>query len=151
MGNIMNYGELQFIMAEMALRGYINQDPELYYKKGVEASMSLWNAALPAAYFNNPKVGFLDSDSTLERLKKVHLQKYFALMFTDFQQWFEYRRTQLLDLYRGPGLMNNGQMPVRLNYPLIVQSLNNKHYKEAVARLGGDGINNKMWWQQGTN
>jgi hypothetical protein len=42
-------------------------------------------------------------------------------------------------------------MPVRLNYPTIVQSLNKVNYQDAVSRMGGDGINEKMWWQPSIN
>lgn len=146
-GNIMNYAEVQFILAEAALRGYIGLDANELYQKGVTASINLWGYEIDDTYFDNARVDLLATTDVNDQLKKVHLQKYFSLLFTDFQQWYEYRRTGLLDLYKGPGLLNDGKMPVRLNYPVIVQALNTAHYNEAVARLGGDGINEKMWWQ----
>lgn len=146
-GNILNYAELQFILAEAALRGYISGDANDYYQNGVTASIELWGSEIEEDYFDNEYVNLLASTDLETQLKKVHLQKYFSLMFTDFQQWYEYRRTGLLDLYTGPGLLNNGKMPVRLNYPIIVQSLNKQNYDEAVARMGGDSVNEKMWWQ----
>lgn len=151
MGNIMNYAELQFIIAECGIRGYANVDASAANLKGVNAAMEFWGTTAPATYLTNPKVAFSNTDPETEKLKKVHLQKYYAMMFTDFQQWYEYRRTQLLDLYKGPGLLNNGKMPIRLNYPIIVQSLNRENYQEAVSRMGGDGINEKMWWQPTIN
>jgi len=151
MGNMMNYAELQFIIAECGIRGYANVDASAANLKGVNAAMEFWGTTAPATYLTNPKVAFSNTDPETEKLKKVHLQKYYAMMFTDFQQWYEYRRTQLLDLYKGPGLLNNGKMPVRLNYPIIVQSLNRENYQEAVNRMGGDGINVKMWWQPTIN
>jgi len=147
MGNIMNYAELKFILAECSLRGYASLDTESLYKEGVRASINLWNKTIDDTYFDNLKVGLLNTDSVQDKLKKVHLQKYFALLFTDFQQWYEYRRTGLLALYTGPSVLNDGKMPVRLNYPLITQSLNKKNYDVAVQRMGGDGINVVMWWQ----
>ncbi|MGZ5285973.1 MAG: SusD/RagB family nutrient-binding outer membrane lipoprotein, partial [Flavisolibacter sp.] len=41
-GMIMNYAELQFILAEAALKGYITGDPEVYYNAGVLNSIKLW-------------------------------------------------------------------------------------------------------------
>ena len=151
MGNIMNYAELQFIIAECALRGYINLDASEAYTKGVNAAMEFWGTTATETYLTNSKIALSAMDSDIQNLKKVHLQKYFAMMFTDFQQWYEYRRTQLLDLYKGPGLLNKGKMPVRLNYPIIVQSLNKENYQDAVNRMGGDGVNEKMWWQPEIN
>jgi hypothetical protein len=74
-------------------------------------------------------------------------QKYYALFFTDFQQWFEYRRTGHPVLPIGPGVRNNRQMPARINYPVYVQSLNQVNYQAAVADQGADDINTKVWWQ----
>lgn len=147
LGNIMNFAELQFILAECAVRGFISQDAQDLYNKGVASSIEMWGEEVPEEHFENPKVAFLDTDSDEERLKKIHLQKYFALLFTDFQQWYEYRRTKLLDLYPGPGMENNGNIPIRLSYPLITQSINKNNYDEASARIGGNTINGKMWWQ----
>lgn len=149
LGNIMNFGELQFILAEASLRGYINNDATTYYENGVKSSTQLWGIEIDDTYFDNEAADLMSTTSFEDKLKKIHLQKYFSLIFTDFQQWYEHRRTgQILDLYKGPGLLNDGKMPIRLNYPIIVQSLNKANYDEAVAKLGGDGINEKMWWQQ---
>ncbi|MBD1420600.1 SusD/RagB family nutrient-binding outer membrane lipoprotein [Sphingobacterium chuzhouense] len=149
LGNIMNYAELQFILAECALRNYVNQDAEAAYNVGINASMAFWDQTIGDEYFDNPLVSFSSTDSNNDKLGKVHLQKYFAMLFTDFQQWYEYRRTGLLDFsdYIGGGVQNDGKMPVRLNYPLITQSLNTANYKAAVERLGGDNLNGLMWWQ----
>lgn len=149
LGTIMNYAELQFILAELALKGHISLEVDPLYKKAVESSISTWGKTIPETYFENPKIGLLPTDNKNAIMKKIQLQKYFALMFTDFQQWHEYRRTKALDLYIGPGVLNDGKMPVRLNYPLISQTLNKKNYDEAVARMGGDNINVQMWWQKG--
>ncbi|MFC3196961.1 SusD/RagB family nutrient-binding outer membrane lipoprotein [Parapedobacter deserti] len=147
-GNMMNYGELQLLLAEAALKGYIDKDPTAYYRNGVYAGVEFWDAEIDDTYFDNPAANFAEADTDNEKLKMIHFQKYLTLLFTDFQQWYEYRRTGALDLYRGPGLENNGQMPSRLNYPIIVQSLNKANYDAAVAAMGGDSINEKVWWQR---
>lgn len=148
LGNIMNYAELQFILAEAALNGYINKDPNDYYKAGVVASIKLWRQEVPVDYFSNPAVSYETATSYTERLAKIHLQKYFSLLFTDFQQWFEYRRTGALELYPGPGLENNGKMPSRLNYPILTRTFNAENYQKAVSAMGGDSLNEKVWWEK---
>ena len=92
--------------------------------------------------FTNPKAAYA---GTLER---IMLQKYYALYFNDYQQWFEYRRTGFPVLPKGAGLMNNGIMPVRFKYPVTVVTNNNANYKKAVASMGGDDINTKVWWEK---
>lgn len=146
LGNIMNYAELQFILAEFALREFIDQDLVNFYNNGVTASIQMWGKEVPVGHFNNPKVAILPEDNDNAVLKKIHLQKYFSLFLTDFQQWYEYRRTRALDLIPGPGLEGR-TMPVRMTYPLITQALNKANYDEASARMGGNTPNALMWWQ----
>src|SRR5690606_7913825 len=148
LGNIRNYGELQFILAEAAVRGYTQGDALTHYENGVRASIELWGVSPGENYFANPAVSFEEATTDAERLEKIQLQRYYSMLFTDFQQWFEYRRTRALDLYVGPGLLNGGQMPSRINYPILTRTFNPQNYDEAVASMGGDGLNEKVWWEK---
>jgi len=148
LGNIINYPELQFILAEAALKGYIAGDPKVYYDNGVTNAITFWGATVPANYLNNPVLAWNPADVTDFKLEKIHLQKYYTLFFTDFQQWFEYRRTGHPNLPKGAGLQNGGLMPVRLRYPVFVQSANGANYTAAVAAFGADDLNTKMWWNK---
>ncbi|MGV3538843.1 MAG: SusD/RagB family nutrient-binding outer membrane lipoprotein [Rufibacter sp.] len=148
LGNIMNYAELQFILAEAALRGFITGDAKTYYEKGVTNAITFWGVAVPANHLSDPEVKWEESFNFDTKLELIHLQKYYTLFFTDFQQWFEFRRTGHPTLPKGPGLQNGGIMPARLNYPLYVQSLNQANYQAVVADQGPDNINTKVWWQQ---
>lgn len=146
LGNILNYAELQFILAECSVRGFTFGDVWQHYQNGVNAAMLMWGATVPVNYFSNERVVFLPTDTDESKMKKIHLQKYYALFFTDFQQWYEYRRTKALDLIPGPGLEGR-KMPVRMTYPLITQALNKVNYDDASARIGGNTPNGIMWWQ----
>ena len=75
-------------------------------------------------------------------------KKYYALYFTDFQQWFEYRRTGFPVMPVADGMLNNKIMPVRYRYPPAVQSTNTENYNQAVQAMGGDNINIKVWWEK---
>ncbi|GAB3431109.1 SusD/RagB family nutrient-binding outer membrane lipoprotein [Niabella aquatica] len=149
LGNIMNYAELQFILAEAALKGYTSKPYRPYYQNGVKASIELWGKTIDTTtYFKTPLASIDSAATDTDKLKRIHLQKYFSMMFTDFQQWYEYRRTGALDLYVGPGLLNKGQMPSRMIYPLGVQIRNRENFDKAVAAMGGNTINEKVWWQK---
>jgi hypothetical protein len=139
---IMTYAEVEFIKAELAQRGVIATDAKTHYEKGVKAAMEQWGATLPADYFTNPSAAY---DGTLE---KIMLQKYYALFFNDYQQWFEYRRTGLPVLPVNDGMLNNKIVPVRFRYPVPVQISNGTNYDEAVGWMGGDNINIKVWWEK---
>jgi hypothetical protein len=139
---LMPYAEVEFIKAELAQQGSIQADAQMHYEKGVKAAIEQWGAVMPADYFANPKAAY---DGTLER---ILLQKYYALFFVDYQQWFEYRRTGLPVLPKGEDLLNEGRMPVRLPYPISVRSTNTANYQQAVERMGGDNINTRVWWEK---
>ena len=147
LGNILNYPEVQLILAEVVLRGWAAGDAKTYYETGVTNGITLWGLAVPATYLSGGDVKWEPASSEAVKLDQIHLQKYYALFFTDFQQWFEYRRSGHPVLPLGPGLRNNRQMPARINYPLYVQSLNQVNYQAAVADQGPDDINTKVWWQ----
>ena len=148
LGNIMNYSELQFILAEAALKGYIPGDAKTFYDKGVTNSLTFWGQEVPADYLANPSLDWNRATTNDDKMEKIHLQKYYTLFFTDFQQWFEYRRTGHPYLPKGTGLQNEGKMPSRFKYPVYVQSLNGANYSSAVAAFGPDDLNTKVWWNK---
>ncbi|SDB62835.1 Starch-binding associating with outer membrane [Flavobacteriaceae bacterium MAR_2010_188] len=137
---ILPYSEVAFIKAEVAQRGFIT-GVEDYYLEGVTAAIEQLGAEVPAGYFDNPEVAYDGS------LAQIMLQKYYALYFVDYQQWFEYRRTGLPELPTTEAMENNGIMPARFYYPQDVQINNSEKYQKALELLGGpDDINTKVWW-----
>ncbi|MCO6149697.1 SusD/RagB family nutrient-binding outer membrane lipoprotein [Flavobacterium sp. NRK1] len=136
---ILPYSEVEFIKAEMAQRGFTS-DAQTHYEKGVKAAIEQLKATMPDTYFDNSIVQY---NGTLEQ---IMLQKYYALYFVDYQQWFEYRRTGLPELPTTSAMLNNGIMPSRFTYPTDQQLYNPDNYKEAVQMIGNDDINTKVWW-----
>ncbi len=150
MGNIMNYAELQFIVAEAITRGMVSLGTaKTYYDNGITNAITLWGLTVPANYLSSANAAWNDGASFNDKMEKIMLQKYFSLFFTDFQQWTEFRRTKHPVLPIGTGVQNGGKMPSRFVYPVIVQSVNGANYNAAVAGMGGpDDINTKVWWNQ---
>jgi hypothetical protein len=149
LGNIMNYSELQLALAEAATKGWVtSKTAQFYYETGVTNAITLWNLTVPAGYLGFAKVKWDDTYSLDQKMELIHKQKYYTMFFTDLQQWFEYRRTGHPVLPKGPGLVNNGVMPARLNYPFFVQTTNTANYNAAVAAQGKDDINTLVWWQK---
>lgn len=139
---LMSYAEVAFIKAELAQKGITTGDAKTLYETAVKASVEQWGATVPADYFTNPLAAY---DGTLDR---IMLQKYIALFFTDYQQWFEYRRTGLPVLPVADGMLNDKKVPVRFRYPDIAQITNTENYQSAVQSMGGDDINIKVWWEK---
>ncbi|MDF0720541.1 SusD/RagB family nutrient-binding outer membrane lipoprotein [Kaistella sp. PBT33-4] len=136
------YSELQFTLAEFAQKGIIAGNAQTFYENGVKGTLEQWGATVPANYFANPKVAY---NGTLEQ---IMTQKYIALFFVDHQQWYEQRRTGYPVMPNNGGLLNNSQMPQRMMYPTNPRIMNTQNYNAAVAAMGGDDINVKMWWNK---
>lgn len=167
-GIMMNYAELQFLLAEAQLKGYIaTGTAQTYWETGVLNSLLYWVPTFPnatasgmpatATTINTPEfrayltAGDINWDNTEtldQKMERIHLQKYYALFLVDFQQWFEYRRTGHPILPKGPGLLNGGVMPARMTYPVYVQSANPTSYQAAVADQGPDLISTQVYWQK---
>ncbi len=158
-GIIMQYSEVQFILAEACLKEWIEGDPKDYLYRGIAAAINYWVPNFPesptSTNFNTylgtlSEGGYLwdDNASFEDKMELIHKQKYYALFLTDLQQWFEYRRTGHPILPKGPGLQNGGVMPARMVYPVYVQSANPTNYREAVQAQGPDQINTEVWWQR---
>lgn len=158
-GIIMQYSEVQFILAEAAAKGWISGDTKTFFYQGIASAINYWVPNFPESITTSNFTRHLenldaagevwDDNLSLEKkMEMIHLQKYYALFMTDLQQWFEYRRTGHPVLPKGPGLSNGGVMPARLVYPVYVQAANPVNYKAAVAAQGPDQISTNVWWQR---
>ncbi|MBE8714258.1 SusD/RagB family nutrient-binding outer membrane lipoprotein [Sphingobacterium hungaricum] len=149
LGNILNYSELQFTLAEAAIKGYVSSTPaKTYYETGVTNAIQLWGYELPENYLLGEHVVWNEDASLDNKMELIFQQKYYALFFTDLQSWFEFRRTGYPKLPILSGHLNQGKMPVRLNYPVYIQSSNRENYRKAVEIQGADNINTLVWWQK---
>lgn len=150
-GQIMNTAEVKFILAEAAAKGWISGSAATFYNAGARESIKMW---LPnwnldiQAFLTAADIEWEEALALDQKMERIHLQKYYALFLMDMQQWFEYRRTGHPILPKGAGLRNNGVMPARMTYPVLVQSTNPTNYKLAVAAQGPDQIYTQVWWQK---
>ncbi|MDP1763346.1 MAG: SusD/RagB family nutrient-binding outer membrane lipoprotein [Sediminibacterium sp.] len=145
---IMQADEVQFLLAEAVVKGWITGNAETFYKKGVELAMKRWGEPLPASYFTNPLAAF-PADKT-QQLAKIGLQKWLGLFMMGIESYADYRRTRV------PFLENNGALsstvnpfPLRYRYPESEFKNNSGNYQIAIGRLDkGDIEFSKMWLVQ---
>jgi len=139
---LMTYPEVLFIKAELAQRGIISDDAATLYQQAVTAAMEQWGVEPPADYFTAANTCY---NGTLKRIME---QKFYALFFCDYQQWFEYSRTGYPDVPVGPGVDSGNKMPHRFKYPAILQRTNAANYQKAKEAIGGDDFDIKLIWQK---
>ena len=149
MGVMMPYAEVEFIKAELALKGFnTGKTAKTHFNAGITASMVQWGATMPADFLTQPSVAYDDTQSTEKQLEQIMLQKYYAYFFVDYQAWFEKRRTGYPVLPRGTGIPAENQFPSRVPYPTYLQSQNAANLNAAIAKMGGDNSNVKVWWDK---
>ena len=163
---LMSYSELQFLLAEAAIRGWIDGDADAYYKNGIRSAMQFSNFNYPAAA--GPRYsGQLYSDADIEaylaqpavalnpgaEIQQIITQKYISMfMNTGSQAFYEQRRTGFpVFEVAGSGVVNtvNGvnAVPKRWMYPLDEVNNNGANLQKAIESQypGGDNINGTMW------
>ncbi len=142
--NFMTFPELQFILAEAVVKGYITGNAEELYLSGVNAAFEMYGISPDPTYFEQEGVAF--SADTETALDQIALQKWMSLFVTGMEAYIDWRRTNRPEIAPGPDNVNDNRVPLRFNYPDDEQALNSDNWKAAVDRMGGvDDINAVMW------
>jgi hypothetical protein len=148
---LISYAEVQFLLAEAAVRGWISGDANTFYKNGIEASLDFSNfknaysSADIQNYLNDAAVAL----QTGNEIKQIVIQKYIStFMNTGWLPFYEQRRTgfPVFDV-SGAGMLNGGLIPKRWMYPTDEYTNNAANVEGAVSRQypDGDNINGVMW------
>jgi hypothetical protein len=143
---ILSYAEVLFLHAEAAARGWASGDPAALYREGIVAAMQDVGVAHGDidTYVASPRVAWAGGQ---EGLEQIWLQKWIALYGNGPEAYAEWRRTGIPELAAGPDALNDGRIPVRLEYPERERTLNRAEVEAAIARQGGATLNSPVWWQ----
>ncbi|MCX6333548.1 MAG: SusD/RagB family nutrient-binding outer membrane lipoprotein [Bacteroidia bacterium] len=159
----MDYAEVQFILAEAALKGWISGGASAaknYYEAGVRASMGKWSAEgallTPAVTITTGDVStYLASplgswDLATNKEAFLGNQKYLALFWVGMEAYHEYRRTGYPVLTIGEGtIYNDNILPTRFGYPNTTMSTNAANASTALQVMGGDNdMKTPVWWSR---
>ncbi|WKN43406.1 SusD/RagB family nutrient-binding outer membrane lipoprotein [Tunicatimonas pelagia] len=137
---LMQYAELQFLLAEAVQRGLVSGDAQAFYEQGVTSSFDYWEVPMPGGYLSQSGVAY---DNSLETIMN---QKWLSLFLNGYEAYYDHRRTGFpAAITPGPDNVNSDQVPVRYLYPDDQQTLNTANYQAAIARQGEDNINTQMW------
>ena len=101
---IMNSDEVQFILAEAAVRGLISGGADAYYRNGITLSMQRWGVpdADITTYLTQTSIALPDDNAG--KLVKIADQKWLALFLVSAEAYLDIRRTMLPDIF------NNGNL-----------------------------------------
>jgi hypothetical protein len=159
----MDYAEVQLILAEAALKGWISGGAtaaKSYYEAGVRASMEKWSAEgallTPAVTISSANVTtYLASplgswDLAANKEAFLANQKYLALFWVGMEAYHEYRRTGYPVLSIGEGtIYNDNILPTRFGYPNTTMSTNADNAAAALDQMGGENdMKTPVWWSK---
>ena len=163
---IVGYPEMCFNIAEAINRGWVSGSADTWYNKGITASMNFLGitegglitvgdillnpygtvSTSISNYLAQPSVQYQGNNTT--GLNQILTQKYIAFwQNSNWEPFFNQRRTGVPTFLTGSGTGNGGQVPMRWQYPKAEQSANTTNYNAAVqSQYGGpDDLNGKMW------
>lgn len=142
---MLDAAEVHFLLAEAIERGFITGDAKEHYDAAIRASFEYWDAGSADTYLAQEKVDYSNAASGATWQEKIGVQKWLALYNRGFDAWTSWR---LLDFpaLKKPDVAEVPEIPTRLIYPIIENSLNKGNTAAAAAKIGGDEPTTKLWW-----
>ncbi|WP_294079999.1 SusD/RagB family nutrient-binding outer membrane lipoprotein [Proteiniphilum sp. UBA5384] len=154
--------DVEFILAEATVRGWIDDDAQTHYSNGIKSSMNFYVHFVPTEYthgvtmdevYINSYPSSVALGGTMENMiKQIIQQKYMAGFFHNrYLAWFEFVRTGYPEFVLNPSSnMNptdNTKFPTRWQYPQNEIDYNTDNLNEAIQRQynGLDNFNGIMW------
>jgi len=146
---IMNKDEIQFDLAEAAVKGYVTGSADGYYRTGIKYSMKRWGVSDAAitSYLAQTSIA-LPGDNP-GKLAKIAEQKWIALFSVAAEAYLDLRRTKLPNIFNN-GYLANYPFPLRYRYPGNEPGQNVDAYNKGVATLvpAVDDQFSKIWLLQ---
>ncbi len=144
---IFEAAETYFLRAEAAFADITGEDANEMYREGIETNMERYNVPqAEIADFLSEPVGTLDGTEE-EQFEKIATQRYIAQFWQHSQGYAIFRRTGYPKVWIGsePGI-TGGEFPRRFDYPDSEYLKNEENVLEAAARMGGDEVMTRVWW-----
>src|SRR4051812_10693887 len=148
-GNILDYSEIQFYLAEAAERGFLpggSVAAAAFYNEGVKSSILFWGGTSTEAdtYLLNPKVAYATAAATYQ--EKIGTQAWLAAYDRPDAAWNTIRRLDFPKMNIAAKSKEN--VPNRYTFPISEQTLNGANYAAAAAAIGGDSKATKLFWDK---
>jgi hypothetical protein len=154
---LISYAEVEFMLAEAAVKGWISSSATGHFNNGVAAAINSWVKFDPSFARSNAEIqayiagrGF-DAANTANKLRLIGEEYWAATFLNDIESWSNWRRTgfPVLTPTKDPNAFEGNFIPRRLRYWENEIGSNPDNYAAASARMGGDTFATKMWWDGG--
>ncbi|MBT2620870.1 SusD/RagB family nutrient-binding outer membrane lipoprotein [Chryseobacterium sp. ISL-6] len=143
-GFLLDYAEIMFLRTEAAARGFaVGGTATTLYSQAIQASMTEYNvdptqaSAFIAAHPFDP----------INWKKSIGEQAWIAMFNKGFQAWNFTRRLDF-PVFANPSGSLVEAVPVRMPYSDQEYLLNATNVKAAAAKIGGDKVSTKIFWDK---
>lgn len=153
-----SYSEVEYLLAEAALRGWGSGTPAEHYAKGVIASLlsqsfypnGMDNATAITAANNYLSANPYTGGTFDKQMEQIHSQFWVSMFMNNVESYANWRRTGYPKLTPANYATNQtgGEIPRRLRYPISEQSLNTENYSAALLVQGPDTFLTRVWWDK---
>jgi len=149
-----HYAQVEFLLAEATLRGFITGDANAHYQKAITAHMKSLammptNPTITDAQINNYLAANPLTGTTEQQIEKINTEFWVSgFLFDADEVWANWRRTGYPKLTPNPlGELNH--IPRKMAYPLEEFSLNNINVTNALRAYNGvNDLNGRVWWDK---
>ncbi|MGG7665147.1 SusD/RagB family nutrient-binding outer membrane lipoprotein [Dyadobacter sp. BHUBP1] len=147
------YAQVQLLLAEAAVRGWVTGKAADYYAKGIRANleqMALYDskaAIKEDAILTYLKAHPLDEARALEQ---INTQYWVATFLDGNESWANFRRSGFPALKKNPypGSEIKEDFIRRMPYPDSEIVVNLQNVNDANARQGPNDLNTRVWWDK---
>jgi hypothetical protein len=153
-----SYAEVEFLLAEAALRGWGPGTASAHYNAAITASMKSTTifpggiVIAQTAIDNYLAAQPLNGATVDDQMRQIHTQFYLAhfMWYDNFEAFANQRRTgyPVLVPPNYAGNFTGGQALKRLRYPISETVLNTANYNLAVSNQGADLYTTHVWWDK---
>lgn len=151
-GDLMDYSEVEFYLAEAAAQGFISDDPALHYNNAITASIQFWeganyNPSDATTYLAQPSVKYSTAVGSWQQ--KIGYQEWIAYYNRNWEAWTLIRRLGQPNVNGiNPPLQPASGYPIRYTYPPNERTSNSINWAAAVAALpgGADVVTAKLFF-----
>lgn len=155
-GIFIDYAEVEFFMAEAAVRGYANAgDAATHYNNAITGSINYYADFLELgdvqtdidAYLAGSEVDLEQALTPEDKLKRIGREKWVALFLQGGEAWAEARRLDAPTFNTPPG-KTPADIPMRLKFSSREWVINDANVQAAAALLNGgeDSYTARLWW-----
>ncbi|WP_326980947.1 SusD/RagB family nutrient-binding outer membrane lipoprotein [Chryseobacterium sp. MYb264] len=146
-GDLLDYSEISFLLAEAKERGYnVPLTASAYYTQAITANMEYWGLASAdiATYLARPDVVYSTAAGTWK--EKIGKQFWIAMYNRGIDAWNVWR------MYDAPALKlpvsTQTPVPKRFTYPVREVNLNGANQAQASSAIGGDEQQTRLFWDK---